>query len=123
VSNDRVEGDDIEALERLSIVPDIGSSELQSEEEFLAEDMATPEKVAALFAEIEGQNAELLNRLQILGKGINPLMLLKIQVDTLLDFVFENDEARLQYETACSMRLNETLKVTIAQLLGATVDA
>ncbi len=110
------EGEDIEALEGLHVVPDVGDPALVP-----AEAEATMENVEELFLALEQQNGELIRRLNILGKGINPLMSLKIQIDALIDFSFD-DEARKHYETACSMRLNETLKVTLAQLIGATVE-
>lgn len=100
----RVEGEDIEAREAE------------------AEANVGIEDVDKVYEILEAQNAVLVNRLGILGKSVNPLMLLKIQVDTLIDFTFGEEEARKHYETACSMRLNETLKVTLAKLIGADLD-
>lgn len=133
-----VEGDDLEALEQnavdaesfgpgadlpdvsegLSLVPDVGDSRLVEAEE----PEVTPEAVDELFGALEEQNAALVNQLGILGKGVNPLVLLKIQLDTLIDFTIGQEDARKQFETACSMRLNETLKMTLAKLLGAEVQ-
>lgn len=105
------EGDDIETIEGLSLVPDPAE-----------EAEVTPDTIDEVFGVVETQNATLVNQLGILGKTVNPLMLLKIQVDTLIDFVMGGDDARKQYELACSMRLNETLKVVVAQAVGAQVQ-
>jgi hypothetical protein len=115
----RVEGEDLEFLEGLHVVPDVGDPALKPAEEMELE--VTAETVDEVFEVVEAQNATLVNQLGIMGKTVNPLMLLKIQVDTLIDFVMGGDEARKQYELACSMRLNETLKVVLAQSLGAEV--
>lgn len=111
-----------EIPEGLHAVPDIGDEGGVSEEEALKEEgPLEPSDVEKVFAVLEEQNAKLVNQLALLGRGINPLVLLKIQVDTLIDFSF-GDDARAQYNTACAMRLNETLKTTIAQLVGAQTD-
>ena len=112
----------------LPVIPDVGdpgtfpvSEEITSETGDGSEEITT-EAVDELYAALEGQNGALIQRLSILGKGINPLMLLKLQIDTLIDFVFESPESRKQYDTACSMRLNEALKITYASIVGADVD-
>lgn len=108
----------------LTAVPDVGDPELQSEEEFLAEGEGevTDEQVDELFTALEEQNQQLLGQLQLLGKAVNPLMLLKLQIDVLIDFTFPEGSARKQYETACSLRLNEMLKMTLAQVIGARIE-
>lgn len=104
----------------LHVVPDAGDPEGKPAEAEVEE--IDIDQVRSVFEMLEGQNAALVQRLQILGKSVNPLMLLKIQLDTLIDFTFGEEEARGHFETACSMRLNETLKLTIAQLIGAEVE-
>lgn len=105
----------------LTVVPDVGDEALVPAEEALSAEV-TPEQVDQVYAVLEQQNASLLQRLAILGKGINPLMLLKLEHDVLLDFVMGDENARRQYDTAVGMQLNGLLKTVLAETIGAQVD-
>lgn len=115
---DRPDANGRHGPEGLTVVPNVGD---EGTEPVNLEEV-TEEQVEEVFQTLERQNGALINQLQILGKTINPLLLIKLQVDVLLDFVMADEAARKQYDTACSMRLNEALKVTLAQVVGAQVD-
>ncbi len=79
-------------------------------------DVATPDNVIAIREVVIEQNNALLHKLQLVGKQPQPLLFLANKLDTLVDFVFaEQDEARGAFETAVQIRLNQQLRDALQQ--------
>jgi hypothetical protein len=75
--------------------------------------------VEQIQAELAEENTELLGRLALLGMSPTPMLLLRVEFDTMRDFLFnEQDEARAAYDAACDLNLNEQLKRAIANKVG-----
>lgn len=74
----------------------------------------TPSNVIDLRLAIEAQNAEMINKMKLIGKAPTPLLLIQNELQVLIDFMFSgNEDAINAYETACHMRLNHQLRAQL----------
>lgn len=88
--------------------------EVRLQEDVDAEELA---KMIDLDSTLTEQNTAMVGQLAIIGQGLTRDVLAQIQLETLVDFVFDGELMRKQFETACSLRLNQHLKAQLGKLI------
>lgn len=80
----------------------------------------SPTNVIDMKLAIGVQNAELINKLSLVGRAPNPIVMLQNKVDVLIDFMFNGeDDARQAFDTAVAIRFNQQLREVLAEVTGA----
>lgn len=80
----------------------------------------SPTNVVDMKLAIDVQNAELINKLALVQRAPNPIVMLQNKVDVLIDFMFNGEEAAKEaFDTACAIRFNQQLREVLAEVTGA----
>lgn len=77
----------------------------------------TPAVIVDMKLAVDVQNAELINKLSLVGRAPNPIVMMENKLAVLIDFMFNDEaDARQAFETAVSIRFNQQLREVLEEV-------